>query len=246
MPTLSALPVRVLLVENDPMWAGLLADLFRELGADVLPPVPTAAQALALCAAPATRPGLALLDVRLDGPMNGIELGLCLQECWQLPLLFLTEWDLSAAFEQSRPASPLAFLDKAAPAPYLRRQFVLALDAARRWAAGPDPLARTILLPDAHGLCCVPMDDLLYGTAKGRDWVLTTTTATYEIRQVLWPLLHTLRPIGPLQIHRSTFINPAHLRHVGKNEACVTVGTQKLDVGEHYRPALRQCLQRLR
>ena len=70
------------------------------------------------------------------------------------------------------------FIGKAEPLPRLRQHFRLALDAARRWAAGPDPLARTILLPDAHGQCCVPMDAILYGTAAGRDWDLTTTATT--------------------------------------------------------------------
>ena len=78
MPVMSNLPTdagpRILVVEDDYFVATDLEGALREAGLQVLGPVPTAEEALAL--AKTEHPVLALMDIRLAGSKDGIEAAL--------------------------------------------------------------------------------------------------------------------------------------------------------------------------
>ncbi|MDO7877576.1 response regulator [Hymenobacter sp. ASUV-10] len=123
-------PLVVLLVENDPLWGILLTELLQQLGATVLGPAATAAQARALCAA-GPPPALAVLDIGLDGPENGLQLGRWLQQHRAMPLLYFTSEERAAISDEVWATDPLAFIPKSSPAEELRQRLSHALDQAR-------------------------------------------------------------------------------------------------------------------
>jgi CheY-like chemotaxis protein len=68
----------VLIVEDEAILAAHLASNVKLLGYRVTGPVSTGEEALAL--AQAERPDIALLDIRLDGHMDGIQTATCLKQ----------------------------------------------------------------------------------------------------------------------------------------------------------------------
>jgi len=127
-------PLVVLLVENDVIWGILLTELLQQLGATVLGPAATAAQARALCAA-GPPPTLAVLDIGLDGPENGVQLGRWLQQHRAMPLLYFTGEERDAVAAEMWVTDPLAFIPKSCPADELRRLLSQALDQVRHSAS---------------------------------------------------------------------------------------------------------------
>ena len=80
--------MRVLVVESDRLLGLRLERLLRSHGHAVGGPVATAGAALATLHD--SLPDLALLDVRLEGGVDGISLAAMLRERWKIPSIFLT------------------------------------------------------------------------------------------------------------------------------------------------------------
>ena len=78
--------MRILVVEDGPLIAMMLADGLEHGGHEVIGPAASAAEALALC--DAAIPDLALLDVDLRGGGNGVVLARALFGRWGLAVIF--------------------------------------------------------------------------------------------------------------------------------------------------------------
>ena len=78
--------MRILVVEDEPLIAMMLADGLERGGYEVMGPAASATEALALC--DAAVPDLALLDVDLRGGGNGVVLARALSGRWGVPVIF--------------------------------------------------------------------------------------------------------------------------------------------------------------
>lgn len=100
---------RILVVEDEPLIATLIKEILEESGYEAAV-ASSGAEALALAfAAP---PDLALIDIRLQGPMNGIEVACVLREQLGVPPIFLSGAADPHLLESARLARPAGFLRK--------------------------------------------------------------------------------------------------------------------------------------
>jgi two-component system, response regulator PdtaR len=119
-----ALPVRILVVEDDALVAAYIRDVLEETGYVVPGVASTAAEAFALVAG--MLPQLALVDIRLPGSLDGIEVARVLLERYHVPSIFLTGINDEATLERAKAARPLGFLHK----PFRPSQVFNALEQA--------------------------------------------------------------------------------------------------------------------
>jgi DNA-binding NarL/FixJ family response regulator len=115
---------QILVVEDDALVAGYIRDVLEESGYGVLGAASTGAEAFALAAA--QQPRLALVDIMLAGPLDGIAVAQELRERFGVPSIFLSGVDDPAIIEQARIARPLGFL----PKPFRPSQVFNALERA--------------------------------------------------------------------------------------------------------------------
>ena len=101
---------RLLIVEDDVLLVSSLEELLSDSGFDVVGTVGSAATALSL--AEERQPQLALIDIRLIGPIDGIELARQLRDRFQIPAIFLSGFADPETRERARLAQPLGFLRK--------------------------------------------------------------------------------------------------------------------------------------
>ena len=101
---------RLMIVEDEPLVASLIKTVLEALGYCVCGVASSGAEALAL--AGLTLPHLVLLDIRLAGPMDGVELACVLRDRYAIPAIFLTGLDDAVVAERARLAQPLGFLRK--------------------------------------------------------------------------------------------------------------------------------------
>jgi DNA-binding response OmpR family regulator len=103
-------PARLLIVEDDVLLASSLEELLSDSGFEVVGVAGSAAAALSL--AGERNPALALVDICLVGPVDGIELACRLREQYRMPAIFLSGLTGPETKERALQAQPLGFLRK--------------------------------------------------------------------------------------------------------------------------------------
>jgi CheY-like chemotaxis protein len=117
-------PVTILIVEDEALVASYIEEVLGESGFRVAGIAASAPEALSLAAE--SRPSLALIDIRLNGPLDGIELACLLRQKFSLPAIFLSGLIDADTTERARAAQPLGFL----PKPFLPSQVFNAIEHA--------------------------------------------------------------------------------------------------------------------
>ena len=117
-------PISILIVEDEALIASYIGDVLAESGFQVAGIAASAREALSLAAE--GRPSLALVDIRLTGPMDGVELACLLRQRFDLPAIFLSGRLDAATVERARVAQPHGFLAK----PFLPSQVFNTIERA--------------------------------------------------------------------------------------------------------------------
>ncbi len=116
--------ISVLIVEDDPLVASYIEEVLAELGFHVAGIAASGPEALSLVAE--HRPTLALVDIRLAGPIDGIELACALRQEYELRAIFLSGLIDPETTQRAAAAEPLGFLAK----PFLPSQVFNAIERA--------------------------------------------------------------------------------------------------------------------
>ena len=115
---------RILVVEDDVLVSSYIAEVLVTLGFAVIGCASSGPETISL--AERDLPDLALVDIRLSGPMDGIEVAQLLRERFDVPSIFLSGIRDDQTIERARAAGPLGFLQK----PFLPSQVFDMIDRA--------------------------------------------------------------------------------------------------------------------
>ena len=168
---------RVLIVEDERIIAFDLQRRLESFGFEVAGSVATGSAALEFCAR--DRPDLVLMDIMLEGDLDGIETARLILERHQVPSVFLTAYSDPVTLERAKAAQPLAYIIK----PFKERELHTTLDVAlykskadsrireqERWLSA---ILHTVgdaliaLTPDLRVHYANPAADALLGSAPG-------------------------------------------------------------------------------
>ena len=267
-------PLRLLIVEDNPLHAQALRLGLKQLGYVVLGVAATPAEARRLFRAEA--PDLLLLDIHLaldadphgDTAADGIELAAELLRQRPTPLIFLTSLHDEPTFRRAQQVAPAAFLLKPFDPDTLHRAIELAVVRASAVALAPDTpgsagdddtadalLAGPVLclLPDAlfvrHAgrLEHVKLSDVTHLTAD-RSYcdLFLASGARYALRTSLREVEERLPTGRFVRTHRSCVVSWAAIEAVdgATMEVRVRCGA-RLPLSRSYRDALVQALPQL-
>lgn len=115
---------RVLIVEDEKIIAFDLQRRLKTFGFEVIGSCSSGAEALELCAQ--GRPDIVLMDIMIEGELDGIETAKILLERYQIPSIFLTAYSDAATLERAKVAQPLAYIIK----PFKERELYTTIDVA--------------------------------------------------------------------------------------------------------------------
>jgi len=115
---------RVLIVEDEKIIAFDLQRRLKAFGFEVMGSCSSGAEALEFCAQ--QKPDIVLMDIMLEGDLDGIETGKLLLERFQVPCIFLTAYSDPTTLERAKAAQPLAYIIK----PFKERELYTTLDVA--------------------------------------------------------------------------------------------------------------------
>ncbi len=117
---------RLLIVEDEVIVSMDIASRLELAGYEVVGTAPSAERALRLAAS--ARPDLALMDIHLQGSMDGIEAAIELRRRHEVPVVFLTAHADDATVARARSAEPLGYVLK----PFDDRELPLVVERALR------------------------------------------------------------------------------------------------------------------
>ncbi|MBI5383908.1 MAG: response regulator [Verrucomicrobia bacterium] len=115
----------VLVVEDEAIVAADLANKLGHLGYEIVGPTPRGEEAIAL--AQETRPNLVLMDIRLQGRLDGVEAAAQIRRDCDLPVIFLTAHSDAATLERAKTAEPFGYILK----PFEERELDTTIEMAR-------------------------------------------------------------------------------------------------------------------
>ncbi|HJW95619.1 MAG TPA: response regulator [Thermoanaerobaculia bacterium] len=116
---------RIVVVEDESIVAMDLAATLRNLGCEVLAIVNNGRDAID--AAVKHRPDLVLMDIRLKGPMDGIEAAKAIHDRQQTPIVFLTAHGDTTTVDRAMGSAPYGYLVKPFDEAELQRVITVAL-----------------------------------------------------------------------------------------------------------------------
>ena len=110
---------RILIVEDEPFIAENLQEMLSIFGHENTEIANSTSQAIK--AIKISRPDLVLLDIKIKGDQDGIELGGIIKEQYQLPFVYLTSYSDKETVNRAKHTQPLGFIVK----PFTKMMFML-------------------------------------------------------------------------------------------------------------------------
>lgn len=102
--------VKILLVEDDFVTLKITKITLEKLGYTIISMTQTGLEAIKL--AEAHRPDIILMDIDLDGDMDGIEAANIIRQQWNIPVIFLTAYFDEEKLERAKLTTPYGYLVK--------------------------------------------------------------------------------------------------------------------------------------
>ena len=132
----------ILIVEDEALVALDLQETLQAMGYDVPGLAYSGEEALELVAA--IRPDLVLMDIQLNGVINGIEAATQIRDRYGIPLIYVTANSDAATFEHAKVAAPSGYILKPIRKNELGKTIDLALSQHQRTAATRQLLAAVV------------------------------------------------------------------------------------------------------
>jgi len=123
-------PITILIAEDDSLVAAYLTELMAKLGFVTVGTAASGVEALALAAV--TQPALALVDIGLLGPIDGVDLAVQLKAEYGIPAIFISgDFNPEIALRAQR-AQPLGLVQK----PFCPSELLNAIERAEATIGG--------------------------------------------------------------------------------------------------------------
>lgn len=245
--------IHILIVEDEAIVALDLADRLEGMGYVVAGTAASGAEALRVFAQQPV--DIVLMDIHIQGPMDGIDTALKIRELRPVPLIYLTAQTDGPTVERAKATFPSAYLAK----PFDEKNLQLAIEMAlhnfafqtpatvpakaaqpeqptEKISLNADNILRTeaaIFIKQNYKFVKFKPEDLLYCQADGVYTDLITKEKKYTLRLTLQQVVDKLQFPPLVRVHRSYAINRLNIDSFTDQD--VTVGSVEIPVGASFR-----------
>ncbi len=230
--------VRILVVENNSIVAEDIIHSLNDLGYEVIEKAKTAKDAIE--AVNRLQPDIILMDINLDGEMDGIEAAKRINEKTPTPIIYLTAYSDGKTFERAKKTHPHAYIVK----PFVEKDLNLAIDLAIHNFAhqtlenDPDIVPTEHIVKDAVFLKIdkkfikIPIKDILYVEAarsyckvrtSDKDFLLTMNLHAFEVK---------LNHPNFIRVSRSCLVNVTRVDSFEKHK--LQIGEIQINISKAY------------
>jgi len=242
--------ITILLVEDDPSFALEVEMLIDELGCKLCASVADSMQAI--LKARTLQPDIALVDIRLNGNTDGIELANKLY-AMEIPVIFMTAYGDAQIYEKAKSAHPYAFLVK--PFDLLTLKSViqsLKENVKEKNLSSGDEQKREGLTKEhffikTNGqLAKVFTSDIKWIHSEGNYCILQTSQKKFVVKMSLTKVKQQLSEEQFVQVHRSYLVQLALITSLNITSNQVFISEEAIPIGRKYKAPLLDRLNLLK
>ena len=247
--------VKLLIAEDDVVIAQNLAFSLEEMGYEVSAVVSSGEELL--LEVHRHSPDLAILDITLEGKLDGVETATILSKSSHVPFIFMTAMSDKETIDRAKQTNPHAYLVKPFDVRTLQSSIEVAIhnaSARQQQAAGPAPAvaaepaaSEAELLHDAlfvkvrNRLEKVTLQDIVWAEAQDIYCNIKTPQHIYLVSQSLKNLEQRLPSKEFMRVHRSYIVRLTAIEAIEDNN--ILIGGKRIPIGNTHKEALLNRLQ---
>ncbi len=234
--------VRIAIVEDEMVIAETIASSLRKLGYEIAGIAASYDNAISLIER--EKPDLLLLDIRLRGYKDGIDLGWYIKQNFDIPFIFLTANSDPATIEKVKFLDPPAFLVKPFNSSELYASIEICLYNSSKQKGslmqgskeGEFIINDALFIKEGQSYHKVPFDDILFLEKDHVYLHLQATGKVYTVRATVEEYLEKLNRKKFIQVHRSYIVNIDRVDAI--NEIYLVMGDKKVPIARNFRSEL--------
>lgn len=230
----------ILIVEDEALYAELVAELVEELGHEVMNTLDNGAEVLAFCRE--NEPDLILMDIQIRGDYDGIELADALQERRQVPVIFITSQVDDATYARAKATRPYAFLEKTMRKRQLQRAIDLVSEKLEATAEPAETAPATgpemLMVRTTKALKKLPVADILFIQAEDHYCTIFTAAEKFVSRISLKELMEQLPAAEFVQVHRSYVVRLDAIESISRGNMTIALRGREIPLGRTWKDGL--------
>lgn len=242
--------LKLLIVEDDPIIAADLERAMKKMGYEVLDAVESGEEALEVVAQ--DPPDLVLMDIQLEGDLDGIDTAHMISKQQAIPIIYLTSNTDERTFNRAKLTQPHGFLSK----PFRLTDIKHSIDLAFL-DENPSPEAiekneketRTVKIKESvfvksrDHLVKIKLAEIMYIEADSCYCTIKTIDESHLIVSTLKKFSSSIENDSLIRIHRSYIV---HLQHIDKiGDAYVMIDNKMIPIGRSFREAFFSKIHKL-
>lgn len=229
---------KVLVVEDEPIIADDIAASLEDLGYEVIEAVASANDAIH--ALKKNKADVVLLDIQIDGSIDGTMLAEIIQKEFSIPFIFLTSNADPFTIDKVKQLKPAGFIVKPFDDRDLHSSIEIALHRTSQDISEDqkhqedDP--EHIFVKHNQKLEKVAVNDILYAQAYDNYCFVHTEKQRFLLPNTLKTIESKLKDRGFLRVHRSYLVNLKRINVI--EEFHLKIGEQQIPISKNYRSEL--------
>lgn len=242
--------INLLIVEDDPIIAADLERSMKKMGYSVIDAVDSGEEALEIIKQ--NTPDLVLMDIQLEGDLDGVDTAHLISRIAPVPIIYLTSNTDERTFNRAKLTQPHGFLSK----PFRLTDIKHSIDLAFM-DQSPSPeaneksedetithnLNKSIFVKSKEHLVKIKLDDIQYLEADSCYCTIKTKEGSHLIVSTLKKFTQSVQHEPLKRIHRSYIV---HLQHIDKiGDSYVMIEQKMIPVGRSYREELFNSINKL-
>ncbi len=191
------------------------------------------------------QPDLILMDVRIEGDYDGIELAEMILKKWDIPILFITSNHDDSTFRRVSRISPEGMITKPFTDIQLQRSIELIFTKKKKeketetspdvsWSSGED----VIFIKSMGKLNKVNINDIFYLEADGRYVQVHLIDKKYLVRISMKDFVQKLNPKQFMQTHRQFVVNVKKIKSIDLENSVVILESMHIPVSRREKDNL--------
>jgi len=226
--------IQILVVEDEPIIADDLVFMLEEMGYQNVDTVHYGEKAIKKIKE--KEYDLLLLDINLEGEVDGIQVAEHAHSKHSMPYIFLTSLSDEKTIERVKKTFPAAYLVKPIDEKDLKVNIELTLDKSMQSKAQKKEYPSVYYIKDRSRMSKVNTDDILYLEGSNNYTIIHTLEKKYVISQTLKKVAESMNPEQFIRIHKSAIVNFDKIDEIV--DAHVVINKIKIAIGRTYRGGL--------
>lgn len=198
----------ILIVEDEVLIAEHLFDILTEAGYSKIKLAHD--KAAGLLALRHEEFSLALLDIRMDGELSGVELADEINKKHKIPFIFITAHSDRNILNRALETKPLSYITK----PFKKMDVIAAVNIADSNRAQQQEY---LTVKDGWSVVKIDLDSIIFAQSDGNYIIIQTTEKRHVVRYTLDWFQSAVTSDAFFRIHRTTIVNLNHVDKVQSN-----------------------------